>query len=70
MGLNATTNGMTPPGTSSIPGVMGQNSSFNSMGPTAASKPQSVSQVPSSSPSQTAKDYDFSSLTQGMFSKP
>ncbi|KAK1556871.1 hypothetical protein Q3G72_013695 [Acer saccharum] len=34
------------------------------------SKPQSSSSsVPSSTPSQTAKDFDFSSLTQGMFSK-
>ncbi|KAI7748415.1 hypothetical protein M8C21_007572 [Ambrosia artemisiifolia] len=65
MGLNSGTNGLTPPG-----GVMGQNSSFNSMGPPGASKPQSTTQVSSASPSQSAKDYDFSSLTQGMFSKP
>lgn len=52
------------------PGITGQNSSFNSMGPSGASKPQSTPQVSSASPSQSAKDYDFSSLTQGMFSKP
>ncbi|PWA96046.1 ARF-GAP domain 5 [Artemisia annua] len=65
MGLNAPTNGMTPPGN-----MMGQSSSFSSMGPSGASKPQSASQVSSASPSQSAKDFDFSSLTQGMFSKP
>ncbi|KAL4566854.1 hypothetical protein LXL04_030980 [Taraxacum kok-saghyz] len=57
--------------------TMGQNTttttnpnSFNNMG---ASKPQSsTSQTSSSSlsPTQSAKDYDFSSLTQGFFSKP
>ncbi|KAI3809960.1 hypothetical protein L1987_19565 [Smallanthus sonchifolius] len=59
MGLNTSTNGMMPPV------IMGQNSS-------GASKPQSTAQVSSASPSpsQSAKDYDFSSLTQGMFSKP
>ncbi|GKB72640.1 hypothetical protein Tco_0934052 [Tanacetum coccineum] len=65
MGLNAPTNGMASPGN-----MMGQNSSFNSMGPSGASKPQTASQVSSASPSQSAKDFDFSSLTQGMFSKP
>ncbi|XP_076934172.1 ADP-ribosylation factor GTPase-activating protein AGD5-like [Bidens hawaiensis] len=64
MGMNTSTNGMTPPG------IMGQNSSF-SMGSSGASKPQSsTTQVSSTSSSQSAKDYDFSSLTQGMFSKP
>nr|XP_043621186.1 ADP-ribosylation factor GTPase-activating protein AGD5-like isoform X1 [Erigeron canadensis] len=69
MGLNATSNGMTPPG-GSIPGLMGQNSPFNGMGPSASSKPPTTSSLTSASPSQSAKDYDFSSLTQGMFSKP
>ncbi|KAL4572504.1 hypothetical protein LXL04_019283 [Taraxacum kok-saghyz] len=55
MGSNATTNGMTPPG--------------NTMGAPAGSKP-SPSPATTSSASQSAKDYDFSSLTQGMFSKP
>ncbi|KAI3769234.1 hypothetical protein L6452_00334 [Arctium lappa] len=69
MGVNATTNGTTLPG-ASIPGIMGQNSSFNSMGPSGASKPQAASPLSSAPASQSAKDYDFSSLTQGMFSKP
>ncbi|KAI3509883.1 hypothetical protein L1887_25407 [Cichorium endivia] len=60
MGLNANTNGMTPPG------LMGQNNSFNSIGGSGGSKPPATT----GSASQTAKDYDFSSLTQGMFSKP
>lgn len=64
MGLNATTNGMTPPGS------MGQNSSFNGMGHSGASKPSTASSLSSASPSKSTKDYDFSSLTQGMFSKP
>ncbi|XP_071725877.1 ADP-ribosylation factor GTPase-activating protein AGD5-like isoform X3 [Rutidosis leptorrhynchoides] len=64
MGLNATANGMMPPGS------MGQNPSFNGIGPTGASKPSTTSSLSSASPSQSTKDYDFSSLTQGMFSKP
>ncbi|XP_023756331.1 ADP-ribosylation factor GTPase-activating protein AGD5 [Lactuca sativa] len=51
MGLNATTNGVMPPG---------------SMGGSGGSKPPAAT----ASASQSAKDYDFSSLTQGMFSKP
>jgi len=34
-----------------------------------ASKPQSATPV-STNTTQTANDYDFSSLTQGMFAKP
>lgn len=59
---------------------MGKNvqnpNSFNNMGPPAsasggASRPQSSTTPTSSlSPTQSAKDYDFSSLTQGFFSKP
>jgi len=58
-----------PSPTSSVYG-MGQNANVNggaTLGPT---KPQSGSTVSSVSPAQTGKDYDFSSLTQGMFSKP
>ncbi|KAL4581865.1 hypothetical protein LXL04_006399 [Taraxacum kok-saghyz] len=55
MGFNATTNGMTPLG--------------NTMGAPGGSKP-SPSPATTSSASQSAKDYGFSSLTQGMFSKP
>ncbi|XP_024968061.1 probable ADP-ribosylation factor GTPase-activating protein AGD5 [Cynara cardunculus var. scolymus] len=67
--VNATTNGTAFPG-ASIPGIMGQNPSFNNMGPSGASKPQAASPLSSTPASQSAKDYDFSSLTQGMFSKP
>ncbi|KAL5548012.1 hypothetical protein UlMin_003243 [Ulmus minor] len=35
-----------------------------------ANKAQTASPIPSGSLTQTGKDYDFSSLTQGMFSKP
>lgn len=62
-GLNATTNGM-PLSGASVPGSTTQNASFNNVSP---SKAQSSTQT---SPTQSAKDYDFSSLTQGMFSKP
>lgn len=43
----------------------------NGSGSGTSSKPQSApSPVPSTTPpTQTGKDYDFSSLTQGMFSK-
>ncbi|KAJ9562779.1 hypothetical protein OSB04_007939 [Centaurea solstitialis] len=69
MGVNPSTNGTTLPA-ASIPGFMGQNSSFNNMGPSGAAKPQAASPLPSAPTSKSAKDYDFSSLTQGMFSKP
>lgn len=36
----------------------------------AVSKPQSASTVSSVPPAHSGKDYDFSSLTQGMFGKP
>ncbi|KAK3199163.1 hypothetical protein Dsin_022578 [Dipteronia sinensis] len=52
--------------------TMGQVAPANGVTTTGSgtSKPQSSSPpVPSSTPSQTAKDFDFSSLTQGMFSK-
>lgn len=52
--------------------AMGQVTPVNGATTTGSetSKPQSASSpAPSSTPSQTAKDYDFSSLTQGMFSK-
>lgn len=56
MGLNAPTNGMTPPG---------------SMGGAGGSKPPTTTTTTATgSASKSAKDYDFSSLTQGMFSKP
>jgi len=45
------------------------NGVMTTMGATmGASKPQSGAPVSSSS-TQSAKDYDFSSLTQGMFAK-
>ncbi|KAI6690418.1 hypothetical protein NL676_027246 [Syzygium grande] len=44
--------------------TMGQATSSNGLASAGVSKPQS-----SSSPSESGKDYDFSSLTQGMFSK-
>lgn len=47
--------------------TMGQNSSTSGIAPSGPSKPV-VSSVSSIS-TQSAKDYDFSSLTQGMFSK-
>ncbi|VFQ58597.1 unnamed protein product [Cuscuta campestris] len=55
-----------PVSTSSIYTV-GQSSSTNGVVPPGASKPVEASV--SSIPTQTAKDYDFSSLTQGMLSK-
>ncbi|TYH74715.1 hypothetical protein ES332_D05G421100v1 [Gossypium tomentosum] len=48
---------------------LGQVAPSNGVATTGASKPQSASPAPSSNPSQTGKDYDFSSLTQGMFTK-
>ncbi len=48
--------------------TMGQVDPVNGTMTTGVSKPQSAAPV-SSTTSQTAKDYDFSSLTQGMFAK-
>lgn len=48
--------------------TMGQVGPVNGMMPMGASKPQSTTPV-SSTPSKSAKEYDFSSLTQGMFAK-
>lgn len=48
---------------------MGQVTPVNGVATAGASKTQSPSPIPSASPTQTGKDYDFSSLTQGMFSK-
>ncbi|CAK9325152.1 unnamed protein product [Citrullus colocynthis] len=50
---------------------LGQVSSVpvNGVTPTAKNKPQSTALVSSATPSQSGKEYDFSSLTQGMFSK-
>jgi len=47
---------------------MGQVAPSNGSTPTEASKPQSASPA-SSNTSKTGNDYDFSSLTQGMFAK-
>ncbi|KAL2327719.1 hypothetical protein Fmac_021146 [Flemingia macrophylla] len=47
---------------------MGQIAPVNGTTTTGESKPQSASPV-SSTPSKTGSDYDFSSLTQGMFAK-
>ncbi|KAK7405184.1 hypothetical protein VNO78_06383 [Psophocarpus tetragonolobus] len=52
----------------SSPHGIGQISSVNGTTTTGASKPQSASPVSSNS-SKTGNDYDFSSLTQGMFAK-
>ncbi|TKY66583.1 ADP-ribosylation factor GTPase-activating protein AGD5 [Spatholobus suberectus] len=49
--------------------AMGQVAPVNGTTTTGASKPQSASPV-SSTTSKTGNDYDFSSLTQGMFAKP
>ena len=48
---------------------MGQASPVNGATTTGVSKPQSTSTVSSVPPTQLAKDYDFSSFTQGMFAK-
>ncbi|XP_076904466.1 ADP-ribosylation factor GTPase-activating protein AGD5-like [Bidens hawaiensis] len=52
-----------------LSGSTGQDASFN-VGPSGPSKPQSSALTSSLSPTKSAKDYDFSSLMQGMFSKP
>lgn len=49
---------------------MGQYTAGNGVAPSATTKPQSASALPSASSTQKGKDFDFSSLTQGMFSKP
>lgn len=49
--------------------AMGQVGPVNGTMTMGASKPQSTTPV-SSTTSKSAKDYDFSSLTQGMFAKP
>ncbi|KAF8026169.1 hypothetical protein BT93_F2855 [Corymbia citriodora subsp. variegata] len=49
--------------------TVGQATSSNGLASAGVSKPQSSSPISSASPSQSGKDYDFSSLTQGMFSK-
>ncbi|KAM7495490.1 hypothetical protein LguiB_030099 [Lonicera macranthoides] len=59
--------GLSP--TSSIYG-MGQNPNLNGGALSGQKKPQSASPGSSASPAQKGKDYDFSSLTQGLFSKP
>ncbi|KAI3820569.1 hypothetical protein L1987_08117 [Smallanthus sonchifolius] len=53
-----------------LSGSTNQDASFNNAGPFGPSKPQSSTPTSSLSPTKSAKDYDFSSLTQGMFSKP
>ncbi|KAF5478732.1 hypothetical protein F2P56_005270 [Juglans regia] len=49
---------------------MGQATPVNGVSAAPVSKPQSTSTVSSVPPTQSGKEYDFSSLTQGMFSKP
>lgn len=49
--------------------MMEQATSSNGLSSAGVSKPQSSSPISSASPSESGKDYDFSSLTQGMFSK-
>lgn len=49
---------------------MGQYTTGNGVAPSATTKPQSASALPSASSTQKGSDFDFSSLTQGMFSKP
>uniref|UniRef100_A0A5B7A690 Putative ADP-ribosylation factor GTPase-activating protein AGD5 n=1 Tax=Davidia involucrata TaxID=16924 RepID=A0A5B7A690_DAVIN len=50
--------------------AMGQNSYTNGVAPSGASRPLSASPISTTSTTQSGKDFDFSSLTQGMFSKP
>nr|GEV19105.1 probable ADP-ribosylation factor GTPase-activating protein AGD5 [Tanacetum cinerariifolium] len=68
MGLNPPTNGMALSGTSYL-ATLTQNAPIN-VGPSVQSKSHSPTPTASVSPTQSAKDFDFSSLTQGMFSKP
>ncbi|KAG7953688.1 hypothetical protein I3843_12G121600 [Carya illinoinensis] len=48
---------------------VGQSTQFNTAATSAVRKPQSASAASSVSPTRAGNDYDFSSLTQGMFSK-
>lgn len=48
--------------------TMGQVAPINGVATTSVSRPPSASPV--TPPTQPGKDYDFSSLTHGMFSKP
>uniref|UniRef100_A0A5B7A856 Putative ADP-ribosylation factor GTPase-activating protein AGD5 n=1 Tax=Davidia involucrata TaxID=16924 RepID=A0A5B7A856_DAVIN len=50
--------------------AMGQNTSTNGVAPSGASRPSSAPPVSTTAATQQGKEYDFSSLTQGMFSKP
>ncbi|XP_047338169.1 ADP-ribosylation factor GTPase-activating protein AGD5-like [Impatiens glandulifera] len=50
--------------------MMGQNTPFNGISPAGANNRQPTAQIPTATPTKTGKDFDFSSLTQGMFSKP
>ncbi|KAM7498756.1 hypothetical protein LguiA_023170 [Lonicera macranthoides] len=72
MGNMGTTNpvGNSVPFPTSSFNTMSQNAPVNGFTPSEAIKPQSASQVSSTSPAQTGNDYDFSSLTKGLFSKP
>jgi hypothetical protein len=49
---------------------MGQATPVNGATTAGVSKPQPASTVSSVPATQSGKDYDFSSLTQGMFAKP
>ncbi|XVF18978.1 hypothetical protein REPUB_Repub11eG0071000 [Reevesia pubescens] len=49
--------------------ALGQVTPANGVATTGASNPQSASPVSSANSSQSGKEYDFSSLTQGMFTK-
>ncbi|KAG8472394.1 hypothetical protein CXB51_034220 [Gossypium anomalum] len=49
--------------------ALGQGTPASGVATNVASKPQSASPVSSTNSSQAGKDYDFSSLTQGMFTK-
>ncbi|TYG86903.1 hypothetical protein ES288_A13G170100v1 [Gossypium darwinii] len=49
--------------------ALGQGTPASGVATNGASKPQSASPVSSTNSSQAGKDYDFSSLTQGMFTK-
>ena len=51
---------------------MGQNAFVNgvAVAPAGTSMTPSATPISSATPTQSVKEYDFSSLTQGMFSKP
>ncbi|EEF31337.1 Stromal membrane-associated protein, putative [Ricinus communis] len=67
--------GLSNPVASSVPYptssfyTMGQVAPVNGVATAGMSKPQSTAPVSSGTSSQSAKDYDFSALTQGFFSK-